>query len=153
MQGLDKTLFAGCAVAAVLAIGCGNNGDTTGNRTDPADRPGGTPGAAPTSGTADSRDKSSADSPDKSSMTLTGCLQETKGVTGGYILTRANNTGASAPVGTSGRPASGGKVVPAQRRNRPVEEPRRPSNSRDRHCGRERRCGRDQPNARRIAGR
>jgi hypothetical protein len=108
MQGLDKTLFAGCAVAAVLAIGCGNNGDTIGNRTDPANRPGGEPGAAPTAGTA-------AESRDKNAITLTGCLQETKGVTGGYILTRANaEPRSSAPVGTSGRTSPGSDVEQKQ---------------------------------------
>jgi hypothetical protein len=107
MQKLDKTLFASCAVTAVLAIGC-NNGDTTGNRTDPANRPGETPGAAPTSGTA-------ADSRDKNSITLTGCLQETKGMTGGYILTRANtDPSGPAPVGTSGRTSSSSEIEQKQ---------------------------------------
>jgi hypothetical protein len=104
---LDKTIFAGCAVAAVLAVGC-NNGDTTGNRTDPENRPAETPGAAPTAGTA-------GDSRDKKSMTLTGCLQETKGMTGGYILTRAKSEpSGSAPVGTSGRTSSGSEVEQKQ---------------------------------------
>ena len=109
MKNLDKTLFAGCAVAAALAIGCSNTEKQT--PSDTANRPATTPGAAGTSGTAaDARDA------DKNPTTmLTGCLQETKGMAGNYILTQANaGSNSSAPVGTSGSTSSGSAIEQKQ---------------------------------------
>ena len=98
MKKLDSMLFAGYAVVAALTIGCSQNDNGTSNRPDAENRPGQTPGTAGTAGTAaDSRQA------DKKPMTVTGCLQETKGITGSYLLTQANaESSGSAPVGTSG---------------------------------------------------
>jgi hypothetical protein len=56
---------------------------------------------ADTRGTSGSADNAPA-------ITLTGCLQEGKGIGSSYILTQANR--ASEPVGTSGSAAAGDKV-------------------------------------------
>jgi hypothetical protein len=110
MKKLDRTLFAGCAVAAALTIGCGQNENDANNRPDAANRPAQTPGTAGTAGTAaDSRKE------DKNPMTVTGCLQETKGMTGSYVLTQANaGSSSSAPVGTSGSTGSSSEAEQKQ---------------------------------------
>jgi hypothetical protein len=110
MKQLDKTLLAGCAFAAALAIGCSNNEPRANNPSDTANRPAGTPGAAGTAGTAaDARDS------EKNATTLTGCVQETKGITGNYILTQASAApSGSAPVGTSGSTSSGSAIEQKQ---------------------------------------
>jgi hypothetical protein len=85
---LDRIGVAGCAVAALLTFGCGNNDHRTGTNL-------GEPRAsAPQTTPADQHPP----------IRLTGCLQKTDGVLGGeYILTQANlSRDAQVPVGTTG---------------------------------------------------
>jgi hypothetical protein len=111
---LDKTLLTGCAVAAALAIGCSNNESRTNNPSDTANRPAGTPGAAGTAGTAGTA-ADARDTEKNATTTLTGCLQEKKGMTGDYILTQVNlGSSGSAPVGTTGSTSSGSAIEQKQ---------------------------------------
>jgi hypothetical protein len=98
MRKLDNTIIVGCAITAALAAGC------TRESTGPAIS-GNAPG---TSGvTADTR------AADKETITLTGCLQKTEGITGDYILTQVTSGSSAAPVGTSG---SANKGTPIEQR-------------------------------------
>lgn len=90
MMKLNNTMLMGCAIAAALSFGCNRDEGAakTGNTSTPA-------GAAGTP--ADTRATS-----DKPALTLTGCLQNTEGITGDYILAQATTAKGGAPVGTSG---------------------------------------------------
>jgi hypothetical protein len=94
MLKLDKTVIAGCALAAAASFGCRNHENRTA-ASSPVTRAG-EPTAA-----AGSRSNNRAS--EKPAITLTGCLQRMNGTRERpFILTQANLAGTNAPIATSG---------------------------------------------------
>jgi len=81
LNATTRLLTSAAAALALSAWACSNTSSDQNNTA--------TPGAAGTSGAANEQ-----------SINLTGCLQETGGMTGDYILTQVNSQ--SRPIGTSG---------------------------------------------------
>jgi hypothetical protein len=105
MKKLDSTLVAaGYAVAAALTIGCGQGQNDKGNQPQTANQQGQSSSKGEQGQKSETKGTSgTSGGADKTPMTVTGCLQETKGITGSYLLTQANaGSSGSAPVGTSG---------------------------------------------------
>src|SRR5436190_12617389 len=87
----DRAIVVAIASAAVFASGCDRGDTATSNAAN-------TPPAAGTSGAA-----ASAADTNKPAVVLTGCLQETTGILGDYILTQAKPVMSNGPaIGTTG---------------------------------------------------